>query len=170
MTASRIVFGICLLAFVGTFLTLSILVESGERFHAISLLVMVLCLWGPMTYFSKTRFARYRLFWFSCAAITVTSYVLLFGSTVFFEERSPVVFVSEQEIQIQENSPKEEILCQNPWLIYKLYSTSYAEILDANNSFRTNPVFIGSVLLSLTLPIAFLLSSYRCWKPTKQYG
>ena len=144
--------------------------EPGERFHAISLLVMVLCLWGPMTYFAKTRFAHYRLFWFSCAAITVVSYVLLFGSTVFFEERSPVVFDSEQENQIQENSPKEEYLYQHPLLIYKLYSTAYAEILDANNSFRTNPIFLGSVLLSLALPVAFIISFYRCWKPTKQYG
>jgi hypothetical protein len=166
--ASRIIFGGCLLAFVGTFLALSILVDSGERFQAIGVSVVFLCLWGSMVYFAGTRVAFCRKFWFSCAAISLVSYILLFASTVFNEERSPVVCDSEQEIQIQGNSPKEEFLYQNPLLIYRLYSSIYAQIRDANNSFRTHPVFIGSAILSLTLPIAFIFSSYHCWKPIKK--
>jgi hypothetical protein len=143
-------------------------VDSSEQVKAIGLLFMVLCLWVPMTYFSKTRCACYRLFWLSCAAITVVSYVLLFGSTVFIEERSPFACDSEHEIQIQENIPKEEFLYQNPLLIYRLYSSIYAQIRDANNSFETHPIFIGSAILSIALPIAFILSLYHCCKPIKR--
>jgi len=123
-----------------------------------------------MIYFAETGFAFYRRFWFSCAAISAASYILLFGSTAFSEGISPVVFDSEQENQIKESNPKAECLYQNPLLIFRLYSTIYHQIRDADNDFRTNPVFIGSVILSLALPVAFIFSSYHFTKPIKQNG
>ena len=170
MSASRIVFGICFLAFIGTLTTLSILVGSGERFQVISVLALSALTWGSMTYFSKTRIAHYRLFWISCTSISIVSYVLVFGSTVFYDEMSLFDSDSEQENQTYESIPRERALYQNPWLIYKIYSDALFDILDSTNSYRTHPIFLGAVLLSLALPVAVIISCYRCWKPIKQIG
>jgi len=168
VSVSRIVFGTCLLAIAETFLSLSILVGAEYRFQAISVLAASVCLWGLLTYLAKSRFSYYRSFWIICAAIAMASYVLLFGSTTFYVESSPIVFDSQKDNQTQEYDVKGKNLYQHPWLIYKLYDSIFTKMRKSVKNREFDPILIGTALLSFTLPAALFVSLYHCWKPIRK--
>ena len=168
MSLSRIVFGTCLLAIAGTFLSVCILAGAEYRLYAIIVSAVFLCLWGSMTYFAKSRFSIYRSYWIICAAIAIASYVVLFGPTTFYVETSPGVFYSDKEYQTQEFDVKGKNLYQHPWLIYKLYVSIFTEMRKTVKKREFDPIVIGPALLSLTLPAALFVSLYHCWKPIRK--
>jgi len=116
-----------------------------------------------MTYFAKTRFSGYRKYWAACAAISVASFYLIFGSTVLHQEIEPIFYESGQWLEMQESSSKMEYFYQHPWRIFKLYTILYASVEDYMN--RKDLIAFGVLILSFALPTAFLVSLYYCWNP-----
>lgn len=162
MSVSRLIFGVSLISLAGIFLELSFLVNSDERFGAIFMLALSLSVWGSLTYFVRSKLASYRRFWLFCAMISFGWYFWMFGSTVYYDDESPDIFVSSQE------RPKERYLYQNPQLIFRFYHDIYLTYMDPKNTDRGSPIIICGFLLSIFLPFAFILSCYRCWTPRKQ--
>ena len=161
MSVSRVIFALCTLAFAETFFCLVLAVSAEERFSAIGLMVAFLGLWGAMTYFAGARIAAFRSFWIFCAAAALGSFFLLFGATVFNEETPDSLRASEAE-----ESPSEaRYLSKNPWLVFRFYALLYEQLKDPRNDIRANPIFIGFTLLSVALPLAFLVSLFHGWKP-----
>lgn len=162
MSVSRLIFGVCLISLAGIFLALSFLVNSGERFGAIFMLALSLCVWGSLTYFVRSKLACYRPFWLFCAVISFGWFFGIFGSTVYYDNDSTDIFESSQEL------PKEKYLYHNPQLIFKFYHDIYLTCTDPKNTERDRPVYLFVLLLSIFLPLAFILSCYHCWRPHKQ--
>ena len=165
-----IVFGTCLFAFVVLCISRVFSLYGSDQLTSTSVILLSICVWGVLTYLTRTRLVFFRAFWISCASFILAFYLLLFGSAMV-SERQPVKAANEDSI-ISETSRKVEYVYRRPLLIFCFYrgicSSAFSKVRDTESVFRTKSVPIGVLLLGISLPMAFIVSLYYYWRPINQ--